>query len=81
VGDGAWAVGDGQGGGRLDGVGLSSVGEDGGQRAVGCQGCDDLSGPDWSSLVGSWATPSTANDGSAGAGHEESGGNGELHFD
>jgi hypothetical protein len=82
VGDGAWAVGDGQGRGRLDCVGLSTVGEDGGQWAVGCQGGDDLSGPDWQSLVlwGFWEAIS-ANNGGAGAGNEESGGNGVLHFD
>jgi hypothetical protein len=79
VGDGAWAVGDGQGSSRLDGVGLSSVGENSGQRAVSGQGSDNLSVVHWESLVlwGSWIP----NDGGAGAGNEKSGGNGELHFD
>lgn len=43
LGDGAWAVGDGQGGGLGDGVGLAVVGEGGGLRAVGGEGSDDLS--------------------------------------
>jgi len=79
VGDGAWAVGDGQGSSRLDGVGLSSVGENSGQWAVGGQGSDDLSEVHWNGLVlwGNWV----ADNGGAGSANEESGGNGELHFD
>jgi len=80
VGDGAWAVGDGQGGSRLDGVGLSSVGKNSGQWAVGGQGSDDLSVVHWDSLI-LWGGLWVSNNGSAGAGDEESGGNGELHFD
>lgn len=42
VGDGAGAVGDGEGGGLLDGVSLGAVGDDRGTRAVGGEGVDDL---------------------------------------
>lgn len=45
--DGARAVGDGQGGGRADGVGVAAVGDGGGGRAVGGVGGDDLGGVDW----------------------------------
>jgi hypothetical protein len=42
VGDGARAVGDGEGGGLGDGVGLAVVHESGRLRAVGGQSSDDL---------------------------------------
>lgn len=43
LGDGARAVGDGEGGGLSDGVGLAVVGDLGGSRAVGGELSDDLS--------------------------------------
>jgi len=43
VGDGARAVGDGEGGGLSDGVGLAVVHKSGGLGAVGGQSGDDLS--------------------------------------
>lgn len=45
------AVGDGQGGGRGDGVGLALVGDHGGLRAEGGVGSDDLSSVDRSGAV------------------------------
>ena len=42
MGDGARAVGDGEGGGLGDGVGLAVVDQSGGLRAVGGQSSDDL---------------------------------------
>jgi len=49
------AVGDGQGGGRGDGVGLAHVGEHSGLRAKGGVCSDDLRGVDWgSSVVRCW---------------------------
>jgi len=77
VGNGARAVRDGQGGGLGDGVGLASVGEKSGKRAVGGESSDDLSNPDWrASVHRRWEWEERG----AGAGNEESGGNGELHF-
>lgn len=50
LGNGAWAVGDGQGGRLRDCVGLVSVGQSGGRWAVGGECGDNLSGVD-SSVV------------------------------
>lgn len=72
LGDGARAVGDGQGGGCGDSVGLGAVGDGGGSRAVGGHGSDDLGGVD-DGVVG----------GGLSSGDEAGGGNdaGELHFE
>lgn len=45
------AVGDGQGGGRRDGVGLALVGDHGGLRAESGVGSNDLSSIDWGGAV------------------------------
>jgi hypothetical protein len=70
LGDGARAVGDGEGGGLSDGVGLVVVGQGGGSRAVGGVSSDDL---------GNVGDVAVGSDG----GHEGSGdgGGGELHLD
>lgn len=70
LGDGARAVGDGEGGGLSDGVGLVVVGQGGGLRAVGGVLGEDLSD------VGDVAVGSDG-------GHEGSGdgGGGELHLE
>lgn len=70
LGDGARAVGDGQGGGLSDGVGLVAVGDLSGLRAVGDVGGDDLS-DDGHVAVG------VGRD----AGNGKSGDGGELHLD
>lgn len=69
LGDSAGAVSDGQGGGRGDGVGLVTVGDDSSGRAVGGVGRDDLSD------VGDVLVSQGA------GGGEDKGGSGELHFD
>lgn len=68
LGQGARAVGDRQGGGLGDRVGLAVVGQGGGLRAVGSQGSDDLGG------VGHVASRD-------GGGQGEDGSDRELHFD
>lgn len=69
LGDGAGAVGDGEGGGLSDGVGRAAMGDLGGLGAVGGDGRDDLSG------VGHIAPGVGASDGS------KDGSSRELHFD
>lgn len=70
LGDGAWAVGDGQGGGLSDGVGNAVEAQGGGLWAVGGEGSVDLSDP------GDVAVGSDG--GHKGGGN---GGDGELHLD
>ena len=71
LGDGARAVGDGDLGGRGDGVGLVTVDDLGGLRAVGNVAGDDLGGDSAVVAVGE----------SAGGGSQESSSDGVLHLD
>jgi hypothetical protein len=72
LGDGARAVGDGQGGGLGDGVGLGAVDDLGGTRAVGHDLVDGGGG------VGHVAVVASGSDADGGDGK---GGDGELHLD
>lgn len=69
LGDGARAVRDGQGRSLSDGVGHAVVSQEGGLRAVGGQGRDDLGG------VGH------VRGGGGSGGQSQDGGSGELHLD
>lgn len=76
MGDGAWAVSDGQGGGLRDGVGDASMGDLRCEWAEGGEGSNDLSNPDWLGQVHG----SVWEESSRGASNHESGSSGELHF-
>jgi len=75
VGDGAWAIRDGQGGGLGDGVGNAGMRELSCEWAEGGKRSNDLSDPDWLGQVVGWDESGT------GASNHESGSSGELHFD
>jgi hypothetical protein len=73
LGDGARAVGDGQSSSLSDRVGVASLSEGGGARAVGSVGSDDLGG----GVVGAVAIGVGRHD----RGGESNNSNGETHFD
>jgi len=75
LGDRAWAVGDGQGGGLSDGVGDTTVGDLSGLRAVGLVGSHNLSRVDWELGI---VAPGI---GTSDKGGGSSDGSGETHFD
>ncbi|MCQ9255619.1 hypothetical protein NQ103_09160 [Vibrio parahaemolyticus] len=76
LGEGARAVGDGEGGGLGDGVSLVVDNDGGGSRAVGGVGSDDLGGPDNLAANGGGGVLVSGS-----KADEGSGGNEELHFE
>jgi len=74
LGDRAWAVGDGQGGGLSDSVGDTTVGDLSGLRAVGGVGSHNLSRVDWAGVVAPGIGASDESGGSSDS-------SGETHVD